>query len=260
MFIGVDIGNTNVTFGFIKDGQVQTSFKIETPVLKFRRKAECLINRKVPRDLLKKGDFEGAYICSVVPSLNKNIKSILKSLFNINALIVGKDVVVPIINRYRLLHQVGQDRLVNAYAGLKLYGGGLIIVDFGTAITFDVLSNKDEYLGGLIVPGFKLMQESLHRGTALLPHVGLSRPIELIGRDTISSVRAGIVYGVTALYDGIIARLLFKECKGYKVIVTGGDVELIKPFASFMPQVEDYLILKGLAFLFESQKKINKRE
>ncbi len=259
MFIGVDIGNTNITFGFLKDGNVCEAFKVETSVFKFRKKAELLVKKKLSRSLLKKGQCQCAYICSVVPTLNKTIKSILKTLFGVDALIVGKDVIVPIMNRYRLLHQVGQDRLVNAYAGLKLFGGGLIIVDFGTAITFDILSSKEEYLGGLIVPGFKLMQESLHRGTALLPYVGLSKPIELIGRDTVSSIRAGIVYGVAALCDGIISRLLLKDCKGYKVIVTGGDVELVKSFASSMPHVEDHLILRGLALLCESQKKINKR-
>ncbi|MFH1692278.1 MAG: type III pantothenate kinase [Candidatus Omnitrophota bacterium] len=254
MFIGVDIGNTNTTFGILKDGQVCEVFKVDTAYLKSQKKMSAIIKKKIPSHLLKGRKFQSAYICSVVPALNKSVKSVLKSVFGMDALLVGKDVIVPIINKYRLLHQVGQDRLVNAYAGLKLFGGGLVIVDFGTAITFDVLSKKREYLGGLIVPGFKLMQESLHRGTALLPHVALSRPIELIGRDTISSIRAGLVYGVASLCDGIITRLLGKECKGYEVVVTGGDVELIKPFTALVPKIEEHLILKGLFFLYQSQK------
>lgn len=255
MFIGVDIGNTNTTFGILKDGQIYEVFKIDTAHLRSQKKMSMLIRKKISARFLTGQEFQSAYICSVVPDLNNNIKSVLKSIFKIDALLVGKDVIVPIINKYRLLHQVGQDRLVNAYAGSKLYDGGLVIVDFGTAITFDVLSKKHEYLGGLIVPGFKLMQESLHRGTALLPYVGLSKPIELIGRDTVSSVRAGLIYGVASLYDGIIARLLEKECKGYAVVVTGGDVELIKPFMALEPKIEEHLILKGLSFLYQSQKK-----
>lgn len=253
MFIAVDIGNTNTTIGILKDGHICEVFKIATALLRSQRKAQSVIKKKIAGYFFNNKQFENAYICSVVPSLNKDAKKIIKSVFKINALIVGKDVIVPIMNRYRLLHQVGQDRLVNAYAGLKLYGAGLIIVDFGTAITFDIVTKKHEYLGGLIVPGFKLMQESLQRGTALLPYVGLSKPIELVGRDTISSIRAGLVYGVAALCDGIITRLLAKECKGHKIIVTGGDVELVKPFMALMPNVEDHLILKGLSFLYHSQ-------
>ena len=166
---------------------------------------------------------------------------------------MGENVAAPIINRYRIPSQVGQDRLVNAYAGLKMFGSGLIILDFGTAITFDIVSKKAEYIGGLIVPGLKLMQEALNKRTALLPYVELARPIEIIGRDTVSSIRAGIVYGVASLCDGIINQLLRKECRGFKVIATGGDAHLIKPYSAHLSTIEDFLIFKGLAFIYQSQ-------
>lgn len=254
MLIAVDIGNTNVTMGVLKKGEAVLTFKFNSAVLNSKNKAKQIINEKFSGYPFYKKDTQAVYVCSVVPSLNKNIREILTSVFHKKPLIIGEDVVVPIINRYRITAQVGQDRLVNAYAGLKLYGPGLIIVDFGTAITFDIVSKKSEYLGGLIAPGLKLMQEALHKKTALLPYVELSKPIEIIGQDTVSSIRAGIIYGVAGMCDGIITHLLAKECKGFKVIATGGDLRLIKPYSSRLDLSEDFLILKGLYLIYNSQK------
>lgn len=258
MFIAVDIGNTNVTVGVLKDCSVVRSFKFATGLLKSRKKCCDLMKEKLSLFFPLKEDEGAGYICSVVPGVNKNIRSIMKSVFKTSPVVVGEDVTVPVMNRYRIPAQVGQDRLANAYAGLKLYGPGLIIVDFGTAITFDIVSKSAEYLGGLIVPGLKLMQESLHNKTALLPYVELSRPMEIIGQDTVSSIRSGLVFGVASLCDGIIKRLLSKECKGYKVIATGGDAHLIKPYASSLSITEDFLVLKGLWLIHKSQKRIQK--
>lgn len=254
MLIAIDIGNTNVTLGILRDSCLIHSFKFATEILTSKNKAIPVIQGRLSKCLLGPEDVDAVYICSVVPSLNKNARAIFKSVFNRDVFIIGEDVAVPIINRYRIPNQVGQDRLVNAYAGLKIYGPGLIIVDFGTAITFDLVSKKSEYLGGLIVPGLKLMQESLNKKTALLPYVELAKPIEIIGRDTVSSIRAGIIYGVSSLCDGIIARLLKKEAKGFKVIATGGDISLVKPYSTYFSVIEESLVLKGLALIYKSQK------
>jgi type III pantothenate kinase len=253
MLIAIDIGNTNVTVGVFKNLAVIHSFKFDTFFLKSKAKTASLFKAQIFPVLGNEGVRPDIYVSSVVPTLNKNIGTVAVSVLKGEAKIVGEDVIVPIINRYRIPKQVGQDRLVNAYAGLKLYGAGLIIVDFGTAITFDVVSKRAEYMGGLITPGLKMMQEALHKKTALLPYVELSRPIEIIGGDTVSSIRAGIVYGVASSCDGIIRRLLEKECKGFKVIATGGDALLIKPYSRFLDRVEEFLILKGLAFIHKSQ-------
>ena len=254
MFIAIDIGNTNVTIGVLKDCSLLRSFKLETVLLKSQKKCSELIKEKLALFFPLKEEIDAIYVCSVVPSLNKNIRAIVRSVFKAKAVIVGEDVAVPIMNRYRIPSQVGQDRLVSAYAGLKLYGAGLIILDFGTAITFDIVSKKSDYLGGLIVPGLKLMQESLHKKTALLPYVELARPIEIIGQDTVSSIRSGLVYGVSCLCDGIIDRLLMKDCKAYKVIATGGDAHLIKPYSTRISTIDDFLVLKGLCLIHNSQK------
>jgi type III pantothenate kinase len=253
MLIAVDVGNTNVTFGALKGRDVLASFKIDTDTFKSKIKAKSALSKKAKECFPSGFNANAVYVCSVVPAVNNNIKEVVRAVFKNDALLVGENVVAPIINRYRIPSQVGQDRLVNAYAALKMFGSGLIILDFGTAITFDIVSKKAEYLGGLIVPGLKLMQEALNKKTALLPYVELARPIEIIGQDTVSSIRAGIVYGVASLCDGIINRLLSKECKGFKVIATGGDAHLIKSYSSHLATIEDFLIFKGLAFIYQSQ-------
>ncbi len=258
MFIAVDIGNTNINIGVLKDRHVVRSFKLPTDVLKTHKKCVSLIKEKLSVFFPFKDDLEAVYVSSVVPAQNNQARKILKSIFKTSITVIGEDVVAPINNRYRIPSQVGQDRLVNAYAALKIYGPGIIIVDFGTAITFDVVTKKSEYIGGLIAPGLRLMQESLSKKTALLPYVELSRPMEIIGKDTVSSIRSGIVYGVASLCDGVIDRLLSKECKGYKVICTGGDANLIKPYSDLLGTVDEFLTLKGLCFIKDSQNKIKK--
>ena len=191
MFIAIDIGNTNVTVGLLKDLTVVYSFKFDTSVLKSKSKTVAFLKQQI-FPVLGKESIDPD-VSSVVPGFNKNIRRAVSSAFKRDVKIVGEDVIVPIMNHYRIPSHVGQDRLVNAYAGLKLFGAGLIIIDFGTAITFDVVSKRSEYQGGLITPGLKMMQEALHKKTALLPYVELARPIEIIGGDTASSIRAGII-------------------------------------------------------------------
>lgn len=256
MLIAVDVGNTNVTVGVLKDSLVLRSAKFPTALLKSGNKAIAALRSKFGDIRAKEKDIKAVYSCSVVPALKKNLVSIFSSFFQKGVVVIGDGVAVPIINRYRIPGQVGQDRLVNAYAGLKMFGPGIIIVDFGTAITFDVVSKRSEYTGGLIVPGLRLMQEALHKKTALLPYVELSKPIENIGKDTVSSIRAGIVYGAAGMCEFIIKRLMAKECKGFKVITTGGDAELIRPYSSYLSIIEEFLILKGLALIFKSQSSL----
>ena len=256
MLIAVDVGNTNVTVGVLKDSLVLRSVKFPTALLRSRKKAVAALRFKFGDIHAMEKNIKAVYACSVVPALKKNLLSVFSSFFKKDVIVIGDGVVVPIINRYRIPSQVGQDRLVNAYAGLKMFGPGIIIVDFGTAITFDIVSKKAEYLGGLIVPGLRLMQDALHKKTALLPYVELSKPIETIGKDTVSSIRSGIVYGAAGMCEFIIKRLIEKECKGFKVITTGGDAELIRPYSSYLCVIEEFLILKGLGLIFKSQSSL----
>jgi len=253
----VDIGNTNTAFGLVRRGRVVGWLSLPTQAL-----SEAVVGRVVRKLVARSRSRKGpgpvwpvsaVYACSVVASANAKVRRGCGRALGVPVYFTGEDVAVPIKNLYSRPRQVGQDRLVGAYAALKQYGPGLIVVDFGTAITFDIVSRNGAYLGGLIVPGFKIMQEALKMKTALLPYVELSRPAELIGRDTRSSIRAGLVYGVSALCDGILARLLKTKCKGYRIVATGGDARLLRPYSRYLRRFDDTLIPKGLAFVAEKK-------
>ncbi|MFZ2602788.1 MAG: type III pantothenate kinase, partial [Candidatus Omnitrophota bacterium] len=148
--------------------------------------------------------------------------------------------------------QVGQDRLVNAYAGLTLYGAPLVVVDFGTAITFDVISKNGAYLGGMILPGLRISLAALSQQTALLPLVKLCNPKELIGRDTKYSILSGIIYGYAALTDGMIGKIKRKIGKNALVISTGGNANLVSKYCTEITKIDGDLTLMGLNFIYRN--------
>ena len=161
---------------------------------------------------------------------------------------------MPIKNLYLNPKEVGQDRLVNAYAGVKLYGAPLVVIDFGTAVTFDVISGRKEYLGGLILPGLRISLEALNQRTALLPKIKLEEPKEFIGRDTEGSMLSGIVYGFSSLTDDLIARIKDKLGRKTKAIGTGGNISLISKYCQRLDDKDIHLTLKGLNMLFLQQE------
>ncbi len=260
MLLAIDIGNTTISAAIIKDNtpkpshskivsvhQVETSLSPTVLRKKLKQKLSAFILRYKVSD---------AIICSVVPSALELLKNILRKDLNRKPVIIGEDILVPIQNRYRNPHQVGQDRLVCSFAARELYGAPLIVIDFGTAITFDVVSHKGEYSGGIIVPGIRLTAEALFNKTALLPKVKIKTPRELIGRDTTSSILSGIFYGYGALCDGLID-LISRKAKGRpKVVLTGGYSPLMKKFITHQVRCLDRdLVFKGMSLIFRREKK-----
>ncbi len=243
--LAIDIGNTTVSIGLVANGKVKKIWSVATrPTdgsLKIRFKRALLSARK---------DFWGidsVVICSVVPNVTVIIKPIIKKVLAVRPLVIGQDIKVPIKNCYRKPKEVGQDRLVCAYGAMVLYGAPAIVIDFGTAITFDVVSKKGEYLGGAIIPGLRLYAESLFEKTALLPKVKIQAPEGVIGRDTANSILSGIFYGYGVLCDGMID-LMTKEMKQKPiVIVTGGYSNLIKKFIKRINYADKFLIFRGIS-------------
>ena len=254
--LAVDIGNTTISLGVLKGKSVVAVSEIET-----RLPAKTLQKalNKVLNEFKKHFGFADVIICSVVPPVLNNAKNIVQRNLQMKPLIVGQDVIVPIINRYRNPKQVGQDRLVGAYAARKLYGIPAIVIDFGTAITFDVVSKRNEYLGGIIVPGIRLSAEALFHKTALIPRIDIVKPGPLIGKDTQQSVLSGIFYGYGAMSRGLIDLLTRKLRTKPKVIVTGGYTPQMRRYiAGQITKVDRYLVFKGLHLLWKgcrSQKK-----
>ena len=163
---------------------------------------------------------------------------------------MGKDLKVPINNLYKKPAQVGQDRLVNAYACKELYGSPAVVLDFGTATTFDYINQFGEYEGGIITPGVGTTIDALAEKTALLPRIKLDKPDSLIGKDTVGSIRSGVFFGIASMCDGLILKIK----KTYKndpiIIATGGLANLFCPYCNEINKIDKYLTLKGLAAIF----------
>jgi type III pantothenate kinase len=236
MLLAVDIGNTNISFGIFQRNRIIKRFNILTKDYNLKKLKKNLLNT----------DIDDAVICSVVPKTCRALEEDLKHLLGRRAFIIGKDKKVPIRNLYRKPAQVGQDRLVNAYAGVMLYGSPLVVVDFGTAVTFDVVSKNEAYLGGMILPGLQISLDALAEKTALLPKIKLNKPAGFIGRDTQNSMLSGIVYGFAALTDEMTKKIKNKIGKNALVIGTGGNISLMKRYCKALDKVDKDLTLKGL--------------
>ena len=241
MILAIDIGNTTTSFGLFRGGRLAQRFDIPTALagrdgaLKRRLRAR-LAGKRVER----------AIICSVVPKMTPAVAGALRALGIGQVSIVGLDVRVPLKNRYRYPRQVGQDRLVGAYAAWRTFKRDCIVVDFGTSISIDVVTKRRAYLGGIIAPGPGISLDALATRTALLPKVALKKPPELLGRDTANSIRSGILYGCVALCDGLVAQLKRRYAPKAVVVATGGASPLIAKRARTIDHLKPHLVLEGL--------------
>lgn len=247
MLLAIDIGNTTISLAVMEQLDVISVAKISSNL--DLNKVEVSFTKKL-KQLTRTYNFEYITVCSVVPNVLKIVKSEISQIFSIRPYIIGENLIVPIKNHYTNPKQVGRDRLVGAYAASQLYGVPAIVIDLGTAITFDAISAKGEYLGGIIVPGIRLSAESLSSKTALLPKIDIHAPANLIGRDTEESMLSGLFHGYGSLCEGIIKRLS-KELGGKpRVIMTGGHTELMKQFIDRKILITDQnLVFKGLSLL-----------
>lgn len=249
--IAIDIGNTNITAGVFKDGRLTAKAKIPSNVYSLYEKEFKALFRKVGLCLAEEHEV---IISSVVPVVLARLVMHLNKIARCRMTILGRDKTVPIKNLYDVKKEVGQDRLVNAYAAKILYGTPAVIVDFGTAVTFDVVSKKGDYLGGLIMPGIGISLSSLYEKTALLPRVELKDVSHIIGKSTVDSMRGGILFGFGAMCDGLVAKYRKTLGKSLKVIATGGNAALIKKYSDSIKSVDEDLTLKGLCLIILLQK------
>jgi len=249
MLLAIDVGNTTATVGIFKSDKLVFSDRIIT-----KKPAGAKYYLTAFKKILKNKKIDNIIISSVVPEVTVVLKSIFRKNFGITPVILGQDLIVPIKNLYKDPAEVGQDRLVNAYAGYKKFGGGLIIIDFGTAITFDVVSKKGEYLGGVITPGIETSLIALAEKTALLPKIAPKRPSAVIGKDTAGSISSGMFYGFGAMCDGLVYRIRKETGKRYKVILTGGHSALISGYCSH-DHILPNLTLEGLRLIHRLNNK-----
>ncbi len=253
--LAIDIGNTNITAGIFKGAKLLGKVNIPTHAYSsYAKRIKTLINiihnRRASLRAPYYMDGIDIIIPSVVPpALARLVVELRRMSGTIKITIIGRDLKVPIRNMYKIKNEVGQDRLVNAFAAKVLYGTPAVIVDFGTAITFDIISKRGDYLGGLILPGIELSLSSLYRNTALLPKVELERASYIIGKDTVNSMRGGILFGFGAMCDGLAAKYKKILGRSTKVIATGGNSKLMKRYAKSIQRVDEDLTLKGLQLI-----------
>lgn len=236
MLLAIDVGNTNITAGLFRGARLVARGRAPT-----RASARVLLSSMK----VKPSEIDGVILSSVVPRATVPLKRSLKQL-GLKPWVLGENVRAPIKNRYRVPSQVGQDRLVNGVAASFLYGGPAIVVDFGTAVTIDLVNERREYRGGLIFPGVGIALEALVSKAALLPEIRLAPPREFLGRDTRQSMLSGLFHGYGALCDGIVSQLRSRHAPRAKVIATGGHCRLLARYCRTVQIVNPDLTLHGL--------------
>ncbi len=245
-YLTVDIGNTAVSLAVMRGLRAKDT--VSVAVNQPSRKFEAELSNSLKSLRCGHQGVSAAVVCSVVPAKTAPVCKLIRKGWNLKPLRIGKELTVPLVNKYRNPDQVGRDRLVGAYATQRLYGQPAIVIDFGTAITFDVLSDQGHYAGGIIVPGMRLSLESLHAKTAMLPRVeDVRRPKTVIGRTTEESILSGLVYGYGEMCRGLIDRIRADLQGAPRIVVTGGYARLMVRFlADFSPVVDPCLVHKGL--------------
>ena len=255
MLLGVDIGNTNIVFGLFQDQRLLMHWRIRTERNRTTDEYWVLVQEFIRLNQADPETIDALIVSCVVPPLVPVFQELSLKYFDTDALIVGPGMKTGIAILYKNPLEVGADRIVNAVAGYEKYGGPLILVDFGTATTFDAISEKGEYLGGAIAPGVRISLEALFRNTAKLAPVDLALPERVIGRSTMESIQSGTVYGFVGMIDHIVARMQAEMGNQPRVVGTGGLVNVIADQVTSLQTVDEFLTLDGLRILYEKNRK-----
>jgi type III pantothenate kinase len=251
MLLAIDIGNTNVVLGVFKKEKLVENWRVGTNTQITPDEYAMIFKDLFNFAGIEFKQMKGVIISTVVPPLLPVMTEMSRKYFRIEPMVVTHEIKTGITIRYDNPKEIGADRIVNAAAAYKLYGGPIIIVDFGTATTFCAVTHKGEYLGGAITPGVKISAEALFQQASKLPRVELTKPPKIIGADTISAMQAGIIYGYAGLVDGIVERMKKELSPHARVVATGGLAELVSSETKSIQEVIPHLTLIGLRLLYE---------
>lgn len=254
MILAVDVGNTNTVIGLVDGGAIRLRWRIVSDAGRTADEHGMVLRQLCAQSGVDTGEISGAIVCSVVPALTASFVAMLKAVLDVEPVIVGPDLDLGIVIDYRDPREVGPDRLANAVGALDLVRGASIVVDFGTATTFDVVSADGHYLGGAIAPGLLTSAETLFRKAALLHGVALDAPEAAIGRSTEESLRSGILLGTAGQVEEIVRRIVAEWGVKPTVVATGGLAERIACLTQAIDLVEPDLTLRGLALIYERVK------
>lgn len=253
MLLVIDVGNTNIVLGAFDGARIAHHWRIST-VSRTTDEMGLLFLQLLEHDGVAKGALAGAIISNVVPSLLYTVEKACRRYLGLEPLVVGRGMRTGMRVRTDNPREVGADRIVNAVAALDEHPAPLVLVDFGTATTFDCVSAEGDYVGGAIAPGLRISADALFERTAMLPRVELERPPKAIGTNTIRSMQSGLFWGYVGLVDGL-ARRCKEELGGEpRCIATGGLANLVGRAATEIDLVDEFLTLKGLRLLWERNR------
>jgi len=250
MLLAVDIGNSNIVWGLYEQQSLQGHWRVATDACRTADEYGLLFRGLLETEGLHKSHITGAILSSVVPSLTNTFEEMIEAYFHHIPLVVSADLDLGLTVTYPNPHEIGSDRLVNAAAAYAHYRTGLIIVDFGTATTFCAVTKSGEYVGGAIAPGLGIAADALYSRTAKLPKIDLSRPKTVIGKDTVTSMQSGLIFGYAGMVDELVTRMQRELGQQTKVIATGGLASLIAPESRTIQEVGPDLTLGGLELLY----------
>ncbi len=255
MLLALDIGNTNVTIGLFDHKELQATWRLTTSVDRMGDEYAVLLLNLFSHKGIQVSSVDKVVICSVVPNLTPTFHEISQSYFGIKALEVAAGVKTGVRILYENPKEVGADRIADAVAAYQLYGGPVIVLDFGTATVLDAVSKEGDYIGGAIAPGIMIAAEALFARAAKLYKVELVRPKTAIGKNTVTAIQSGLIYGYVGLVEGLIQR--FKRELGHdsKVIATGGLAPIVAKETPLIDEINPELTLIGLRMIQEMNEK-----
>ncbi|EIJ84075.1 type III pantothenate kinase [Bacillus methanolicus] len=258
MIFVFDVGNTNIVLGVYDGDELKHHWRIETDRYKTEDEYGMIIKSLFEHVNLSFSQINGIIISSVVPPIMFALETMCQKYFHIKPLVVGPGIKTGLNIKYENPREVGADRIVNAVAAIHEYGSPLIIADFGTATTYCYINEKKQYMGGAIAPGINISTEALYSRAAKLPRIEIARPDNIIGKNTVAAMQAGILYGYVGQVEGIVKRMKAQSKQDPTVIATGGLAPLIASESDIIDIVDPFLTLKGLRLIYKRNMETEK--
>jgi type III pantothenate kinase len=251
MLLAIDIGNTNIVLGLYQGKKLITHWRLATQAERTADEYGVILTQLVEHGGFRCEQISAIAVSCVVPPMLTTTQELAARFFDRDPLIVGPGIKTGMPILYENPKDVGADRIVNGIAAYEKYRDACIVVDFGTATTIDLISPKGEYVGGAIAPGLSISLEALVQRASKLPHIEIVKPKEVVGRNTVNSIQAGIFYGYVGLVDGLVQRIQKEQNLSLKVVATGGLAPLVATECATIHEVDEFLTLDGLRIIHE---------